>query len=1064
RETVEFEGAARRLLAEGFTAFVECSAHPVLTVGLQETFDALGADAAVAVPSLRRDEGGMERFARSLGQAWAHGVPVDFTPLLPPARTTAPVGLPTYAFQHARYWLESAGRPGDVSAAGLTAAGHPLLGAVMELAGADGTVFTGRLSLADHPWLADHTVAGTVLLPGAAFVDLALHAAHTVAATRADDLVLHAPLALPPDGAVLLQATVGAADADGHRELTVHTRPEPAGAEPPADRDTPWTLHATATLAAAAPAAGAPDVEALAAWPPPGATPVDLTAAYDRLAARGYLYGPAFQGLTALWQHGERLYADVELAPGTDPTGHTLHPALLDAALHPLIVAALDAAPDGGLPLRIPYSWDGVSLPPATPAAAARLRVALTPTGEDTVRLVLAAPDGTPLGAVDTLTVREIDPARIEALRTDRLPLHTLTWNEIQLPAPDGAFPLTAVWVGDDPAGLAAALGLRDEPYPDIAALSASVAAGRPAPRTVLTSPHDVSDPTRAAAETYRTLTLVQELLADELLADSALAVLAHGAEPAPGRDPHPADLAAAPLWGLLRAAGSEHPGRTAVLDTDDDAASLRALPAALAAGEPELLLRRGTAHVPRLRTRPAGPRTRPAALDPDGTVLVTGGTGALGALVARHLVTHHGVRHLLLTGRRGPDAPGAAELAAELTGLGATVTVTACDTCDRDALARLVDGVPARHPLTAVVHAAGVLDDGVIASLDRERFDTVWRPKADGAWYLHELTARQDLAAFVLFSSLAGQAGNAGQANYAAANTFLDALAHHRHALGLPATSLAWGLWGDSQERAGAGLATGLDATALARAAHGGLLPLTAADGLALLDAALATDEPLLVAARFDPAALHARAADGTLAHRLRGLAPHTARRAAAPSADATELARRLSGLERPQQEKAVLDLIRTTVAAVLGHDDASRVDDDLAFKTAGFDSLTGGELRKRLCALTGLALPVTLAFDHPTPNALAGYLLRKLEPAAAQPPQLAELDRLEAALASPADDEDLRRAVADRMANLLALWSTPARDGAPDDADDGADRIESASAADLFDLIDKEFGGLSR
>ncbi|WP_443061825.1 SDR family NAD(P)-dependent oxidoreductase [Streptomyces sp. NBC_00425] len=1067
RGTVEFEGAARRLLADGFTAFVECSAHPVLTVGLGETFDALGADVAVAVGSLRRDEGGMERFARSLGQAWAHGVPVDWTPLLPAATTgVPPVGLPTYAFQRTRYWLESAAQAGDVSAAGLTAAAHPLLGAVMELAGADGTVFTGRLSLADHPWLADHTVAGTVLLPGAAFVDLALHAAHTVAAARADDLVLHAPLALPPDGAVLLQATVGPADADGHRELTVHTRPEPAGAEPPADRDTPWTLHATATLTAATLTAGTSAVDVLAAWPPPGATPVDLTAVYDRLAAHGYLYGPAFQGLTALWQDGERLCADVELAPGTDPAGHTLHPALLDAALHPLIVAALDTAPDGGLALRIPYSWDGVSLPPptATAAAATRLRVALTPTGEDTVRLVLAAADGTPLGAVDTLTVREIDPARIAALRTDRLPLHTLTWNEFQLPSPDGEFPLTTVWVGDDPEGLAAALGLCDEPYPDIAALSASVAAGRPAPRTVLTSPHGVSDPTRAAAETYRTLTLVQDLLADELLADSALAVLAHGAEPAPGRDPHPADLAAAPLWGLLRAAGSEHPGRTAVLDTDDDTASLRALPAALAAGEPELLLRRGTAHVPRLHARPAGPRTRAAGLDPDGTVLITGGTGALGALVARHLVTHHGVRRLLLTGRRGPDAPGAADLTAELTGLGATVTVTACDTSDRDALARLVDGVPARHPLTAVVHAAGVLDDGIITSLDRERFDTVWRPKADGAWYLHELTAHQDLAAFVLFSSLAGQAGNAGQANYAAANTFLDALAHHRHAQGLPATSLAWGLWGDSQERAGAGLATRLDAAALARAAHGGLLPLSAADGLALLDAALATDEPLLVAARFDPAALHARAADGTLAHRLRGLAPHTARRAAPPAADATELARRLAGLERPQQEKAVLDLIRTTVAAVLGHDDASRVDDDLAFKTAGFDSLTGGELRKRLCALTGLALPVTLAFDHPTPNALARHLLRKLEPAAAQPPVLAELDRLEAALASPADDEDLRRAVADRMANLLALWSAPARDGGPDDTAEGAGRIESASAADLFELIDQEFGGLSR
>ncbi|MFF4085187.1 SDR family NAD(P)-dependent oxidoreductase, partial [Streptomyces sp. NPDC001777] len=939
-------------------------------------------------------------------------------------------------------------------------------------------------SLQTHPWLADHAVAGTVLLPGTAFIDLALHAAGTVGAARVDGLVLHAPLALPEKGAVHLQVTVEAPDAAGHRRIAVHARPERADTSD-ASGDTgggaEWSLHATGTLGPDAPApetTSETTPEELTAWPPAGAEPVDLTDAYDRLAAHGYQYGAAFQGMTALWRDGERLYAEVELAQDTDTSGHVLHPALLDAALHPLVVSALDPASAAEGPrLRIPYSWDGVSVPAAAPS---RLRVALTPGGEDTVRLALADSDGVPLAAVETLTVREIDPARIAALRTDRLPLHEIRWNTTELPAADGTFAENAVWVGADRSGRRTALGITEEPYPDIAALGEAVAAGRPVPRTVLVSPADDPDEAQPAATydptaaTYRTLELVQSLLAEDRLAESTLVVLTGGGELAPGEKPDDGGdfLRVAPLRGLLRVVCSENPGRVVAVDTDDDAASVRALPAALLAGEPELLLRRGTAHIPRLAVVRADDEPRPAGISPDGTVLVTGGTGALGGLVARHLVAEYGVRHLLLTGRRGPDAPGAAELAAELAEFGADVTLAACDTADREALARLIDTVPADRPLTAVIHAAGVLDDGVVQSLDRSRFDTVWRPKADGARYLHELTGHLDLDAFVLFSSLAGQAGNAGQANYAAANTFLDALAHHRHAQGLPATSIAWGLWGETGETGGTGntggtgLATRLDETALARAGHGGLLPLAAVDGLALLDAALATGRPLLVAARFDATALRARAEEGVLASRLRGLVRTTARRAA-PNRDAP--ADRLKGLDRPQQENLVRDLVRTTVAAVLGHPGTSRVEDDLAFKSAGFDSLTAGELRNRLCAATGLALPVTLAFDHPTPAALVAYLLRRLEPAAAQPPVLAELDRLESALAALADDEELRRTVAGRMESLLAACaaSVTARGTTGDAGDDPShldtSGIESASATDLFDLIDKEFGGLS-
>ncbi|WP_338399812.1 type I polyketide synthase [Streptomyces caatingaensis] len=385
---------------------------------------------------------------------------------------------------------------------------------------------------------------------------------------------------------------------------------------------------------------------------------------------------------------------------------------------------------------------------------------------------------------------------------------------------------------------------------------------------------------------------------------------------------------------------------------------------------------------------------TVPAPLDPEGTVLVTGATGTLGALVARHLVTEHGVRHLLLTSRRGAEAPGAAELRAELEALGAEVTLAACDAADREALAALLAAVPDGHPLTGVFHVAGVLDDGVVASLTPERVDTVLRPKADAAWNLHELTRHLDLSAFVLFSSAAGTFGNPGQANYAAANSFLDALARHRHALGLPATSLAWGLWADASGMTGA-----LDTTDLQRMARSGAAALTADEGLALLDTALGHPEPLHVPMHLDPAALAADAGTDGVPALLRGLVRTPARRTAeaATAAPGASLQQRLAALPAAERDAVLLDAVRTHVAAVLGHADADTMDADKSFKELGFDSLTAVELRNRLGTATGLRLPATLVFDYPTPAALAEHLRTGLigdeepTPATAAPTALA-------------------------------------------------------------------------
>jgi NADPH:quinone reductase-like Zn-dependent oxidoreductase/acyl carrier protein len=437
---------------------------------------------------------------------------------------------------------------------------------------------------------------------------------------------------------------------------------------------------------------------------------------------------------------------------------------------------------------------------------------------------------------------------------------------------------------------------------------------------------------------------------------------------------------------------------------------------------------------------------TVPAPLDPEGTVLITGGTGGLGGLLARHLVTEHGARHLLLTSRRGLAAEGAEQLRDELTGLGATVTVAACDAADRDALAALLDGIAADHPLRAVMHTAGVLDDGVVGSLDAARLDKVLRPKVDAAVHLDELTRHADLTAFVLFSGAAGLFGGAGQANYAAANAFVDAFATHRHALGLPAVALAWGPWS-----AAVGMTSGLTEADLGRMARAGLLPLSAELGLALLDAGVAAGEAAVVPMRVDTAAL---ASSGAVAPLFRGLVTAPARRAAASVAKAEPvgLAERLAKTPVVDREDLVVDLVTGQVAAVLGHASTVDIDAGKAFSELGFDSLTAVELRNRLGAVAGKRLPATLVFDYPTVAELAGYLLEDIAPPA--PSANGLVDGLRGSLEALPEGYEGREEITERLQSLLAWWTgtTP--------EEPHSDDVAAASADELFDLIDKEFG----
>ncbi|QKW52397.1 type I polyketide synthase [Streptomyces buecherae] len=451
---------------------------------------------------------------------------------------------------------------------------------------------------------------------------------------------------------------------------------------------------------------------------------------------------------------------------------------------------------------------------------------------------------------------------------------------------------------------------------------------------------------------------------------------------------------------------------------------------------------------------------TMPRRWDESGTVLLTGATGGLGRLVARHLATEHGVRHLLLTSRRGPAADGADELLAELREAGAEPELVACDAADRDALASVIDAIPADQPLTAVVHVAGVVDDALAASLTDEQVERVLRPKVDAARNLHELTVGHDLAAFVLFSSASGLFGTPGQANYAAANAYLDALARHRgDDLRLPAASLAWGLWDQASA-----MTEHLDQADLARVGRSGALALAPADGLRLFDAALAADEPLLVPIRLDLAGLASRAGGGgDVPPLLRGLVRAPARRSAAGAAaeqanGADALLRKLSGAPRAERERLLLDLVRTHAATVLGHASAQAVEPERAFRDVGFDSLTAVELRNRIGSATGLRLPAAVVFDHPTPLALAGHLAGQLGEATTVSTRdaLGELDKAEAILAALAAEETLRGEVTARLHTLLARWGGQGG-GEPDDGPDGAS-VREASDDELFDLLDNE------
>nr|WP_280142983.1 type I polyketide synthase [Streptomyces hygroscopicus] len=949
RHAVRFADGVAWLAGQGCGTYVEAGPDATLTALVGGV---LADRPHLAVSAQRRRSGEYEALLTALAALYVHGTAITWDGLFPDADR---VDLPTYPFEHRRYWRAAGARAGDARSLGQDTTAHAILNAVVELPDG-GHLATGRVSVSTHPWLEDHRIDGTVVLSGTTFVDLALHIGEMVGCPHLSDFTHQEFLVLDEAGApdtgsaeAQVQVSVGAADGDGRRTVTVRSRPRDAAP------GTDWTVHGSGTLGQE-PATGHRLPAAPAGqWPPAGAEPVDTEEVYRLLEGVGLEYGPVFHGLRRAWRDGSTLYGEAALPEQTDAGAFRVHPGLLDAVLH--LFGARGLGDADGARLRVPFSWSGVTL---HATGATSVRVVLEARTPETLSLELTDADGAPVASVAELVTRQASPAQL-ASRGARL--YELTWTAL---APASRAPeRTDTWVTLGDATLPDVAH-----YADLGALLSALGDGLPTPEVVVTGCDGAAGEdaaTGAHAALAATLDTLQTFLALDELADTRLVLTTSGAVSVAGEDV--TDLAAAAVWGMARVAQTEHPDRVTIVDGGADAA----LSAAIGSGEPQLAVRDGLSYVPRVTAAAAAPDRAPA-FAADGAVLITGGTGVLGGILARHLVTSHGVRHLVLLSRQGPHASGAASLVRELAERGARADIVACDAADRDALA----GVLKRYPVTAVVHAAGVLADATLANLGPAGLGAVLRPKADAAWHLHELTADRDLDAFVLFSSLAGTVGNAGQANYAAANAFLDGLAQHRRAHGLTAVSMAWGLWRN-------GMAETLTDAERDRLARTGLPPIPTDQALRLFDSALAAGRPTTVNTVIDTAAMDVTRPVPPV---LRDLLRTTARRGTGAADTSTgALRQQLAGLSREEAHGVLLDLVRTHIAGALGYESIDAVELRRDFQKLGFDSLTAVELRNKLTTATGLRLPATLVFDYPNPAALADFLTGRLLDAAEEP-----------------------------------------------------------------------------
>ncbi|HEY8985400.1 MAG TPA: beta-ketoacyl synthase N-terminal-like domain-containing protein [Streptomyces sp.] len=1238
RHAVLFADNVAALADQGVTAVLELGADTTLTtqVGLAPHAP------SCAVAALRKDRDEPTALLAALGELHCHGVTVDWSPLFPGAEL---VDLPTYAFQRDHYWLTAPATAADARALGVNAAGHPILGAAVELPDTDGVVLTGRVSLDTHPWLGDHRVLDQVVVPGAALVEMAIRAGDEVGCGTLEELISYAPLVLAEHGATQLRLTVGAAqEGTGDRPFALYSRRESGGI---------WTAHVTGALSGSE---QTQETLALATGlARAGGETLDISGEYARYARKGLLYGPAFQGLKAIRRKRDHVVTDIELAATEHERAAAfgIHPALLDSVLH-----AMGKLLPGGEAPRLPYSWNRVVL---HAAGATAVRARITKHNDSTVSIMAVDREGRPVLSVDRLTLREIVPTAVVAASVEQAAssLYRVEWvpvtataseevEHVQWQVPDGVRVSDALAVvreflsGDgkvlvvtgrdsdtDPA-VAGVWGLvrsAQSEHPgrivlvdsDGGAVSGVAGLGEPqlrlrggelfAPRVVPVAGDDVLEvpaggvwrvgigergavtglavsalervalgpgeirvSVRAAGVNFRDVLNVLGMYPGDpglpgleasgvvvevgrgvtglTVGDRVMGLATGSFGPEVVSDfrtwsPIPdgwtfAQAASVPLafltaWYGLFDLGGLKSGEKALIHSAAGGVGMAAVQLAQHAGAevfgtaspakqyavpldadhmgssrdtgfgsafPQVdvvlnslagefidasfkLLAPGGRFIEMGKTDlrepegvtyrafdliEAGPRRiqemfaelkklfDEGALKPlpvtcwdvreavsafrfvsqarhigkavltvprtaEGTILVTGGHGGVGAEVVRHL-TDAGHKVVVASRRDGVDVS------------------------DADQVRALVDSIP---DLVGVIHAAGVLDDGVVTELTPERIDGVWAAKAHGAALLDEATRDRDLAFFSVFSSAAGVFGAPGQGAYAAANAAADAVVAERRRLGLPGQALSWGLW------SGVGMAAGLSDAEVRRLADSGFPPLCVNKALSLFDAALNHPAAHLVPLTIDTGKL-----PRPLPPLLAGLERSAARRSvsvAPPRTDTASLRGTLEEMSPEERLEHLTDLVVRSACAVLGHTDPGRVRAEQPFTDLGFDSLTAVELRNRLGAATGLTLPATVTFDHPTPLAVARHLLDALgsDGPGSAAALLGQLDRLDGALADAHLDDEDRTAAVTRLRALAARLEAAAE---PAPGEGIGEQVADASAEELVALLSKEFG----
>ncbi|MFJ7136784.1 type I polyketide synthase [Streptomyces fungicidicus] len=974
RQAVRFGDGVNAMAGQGASVFLELGPDGVLSGLGPEALaarDAAGQEPVFAA-ALRVDRPEHASLLAALGQIWVHGIPVDWAAVTGGTDPAVRVDLPTYAFQRGRYWAEpEPSAAGDVTAAGLASAGHPVLGAVLELPDSETVALTGRLTARTLPPPVENAAAPASGL----LLELAVRAADEAGCARVQDLTIHTPLLPPEHEALALTVTTGPPDANGLRPLTVHSRPDDSLP------GRPWTRHATGGVTAADPGHGGPrgGCTGLRAWPPP-----------DAVAQFTGGQAPPAPGVRRLWRRGAETFAEVALPEALHDTARAygIQPALLQSALDVACLARSGRPADArGL------SLSGMELY-ATGATSLRVRVAPGPdgctldaadhAGEPVLSVRGLRPEGhrptTDGASPDAVTADAADADRAENGPAPREALYHVRW--AAAPPPQAVRePGRCALVGTDALGLRGALmatGTYTDAYHDLDALREAIDAGDRVPDSVLIlgasvggtggiteggpSATDLCESAGRARRVVRNWCDEERFAATRLVFVTRRAVATRDGEDVPG-------LLDAALRGVIRSVRDEHPGGVTLLDVDDRPASSRAVAAALSGAPGEFALRRGAWSVPRLE--PSARPPEPRELTPGGTVLITGGTGAPGAEVARDLV-RRGVRHLLLTGTHASATPEAGALVEELTELGAEVTVADCDVTDAGALAAVLDTVEDAHPVTAVVHTAG-------AGADAPQDEAAEQVPAGAlaAWNLHRLTRGHDLDAFVLFVSADGTFGAPHLPGPAVDACLLDALAHmrranHRTAIGV---SVGWSAGASGEGTAGRREPVRRDDCT-------GFTPLGTGDVTALLDAALAPGPAAVVLpARVRAGALRARA--GELHPLLRHLVPWPDRRVVTTDAaprSGSALRARLAALADTERDAFLTGLVRDQVAAVLSQASPDDVDTGRSFKDLGLESLSAIEFRNRLSRATGLKLPTTLVRAFPTAQLLVRHLAEQL------------------------------------------------------------------------------------